>query len=87
VRLAKDRSTKFLKYFKLLDNLVSGYTYELDPELAKDLLDKFQQEFQKLEAAWTAAVAKAEKKSKKDEPETESEDSDAEVAETEEAEA
>lgn len=68
VRLAKSRSVKFLNYFELLHNLVEGYTYQIEPNLAKDLLAKFQKEFADLEAAWNTAIQKSDKKSTKDEP-------------------
>jgi len=68
VRLAKSRSVKFLNYFELLHNLVEGYTYQIEPNLAKDLLTKFQKEFADLEGAWNSAIQKAERKSSKDEP-------------------
>jgi hypothetical protein len=69
VRLAKSRSVKFGNYFELLHNLVEGYTYQVEPNLAKELLAKFQKEFSDLETAWKAAIQKAEKKTvKADEP-------------------
>jgi hypothetical protein len=67
VRLAKSRSVKFLSYFELLHNLVEGYTYQVEPNLAKDLLGKFQKEFSDLETAWNLAIQKADRKSTKDE--------------------
>jgi len=68
VRLAKSRSIKFLNFFELLHNLVEGYTYQIEPNLAKELLAKFQKEFADLETAWGSAIQKAEKKVKQDDP-------------------
>ena len=62
IRLGKSRTVKFVKYFELLHNLVEGYTYQVEPSLAKELLAKFQKEFKDLEVAWTTAIQKAEKK-------------------------
>lgn len=66
VRLAKSRSSKFVDYFELLHNLVDGYTYVVEPKLAKELLGHFQEKFKALEASWMTAISKAEKKSQKD---------------------
>jgi len=66
VRLAKSRSSKFVDFFVLLHNLVEGYTYQVEPNLAKELLAKFQKEFSDLETAWLAAIQKAEKKGSND---------------------
>jgi len=62
VRLAKDRGVKFSKYINLLTNLTKGYTYTIDPELAKQLLEKFDQEFTELRTSWTEALNKLDSK-------------------------
>lgn len=62
VRLAKSRGEKLKNYFAVLHNLVEGYTYQIDTNLAKELLSSFELEFSSLSAAWKAAIEKAEKK-------------------------
>ena len=65
VRLANSRSEKFLTYFELLHNLVEGYSYQVEPVLAKQLLAKFEKEFANLSVVWKAAIEKAERKAAK----------------------
>lgn len=62
VRLTKSRFSKFENYFDLLNNLVEGYTYTVEPQLAKEVLGKLQEKFKALEENWQTAISKAEKK-------------------------
>lgn len=62
VRLAKSRSEKFLDFFVLLQNLVDGYAYQVEPKLAKELLARFEKEFANISTVWRAAIEKAEAK-------------------------
>lgn len=67
VRLARTRGEKLIHQIDLLSNLGSSYAYEVSPELAEELLGKFDGALENLRAQWRKAIDRARKGNKKDE--------------------
>lgn len=52
VRLANARGDKFVHICKLLRNLGDSYAYTIEPELAEELLAKFDEKLQEVRLSW-----------------------------------
>ena len=59
IRLAKSRGDKLVHQMKLLQNLGKGYAYEIDSDLAEDLLVEFKDALEELQIEWEAAIVKS----------------------------
>jgi len=55
-RLASTRGEKRIHQMKLLRNLGTSYAYKLDPDLAEELLIKFDKHMTELRETWTSKV-------------------------------
>ena len=61
-RLANKRGDKFVHVCKLLRNLGDSYAYSINPELAEDLLEKFDAKLEEVRISWMREISKAREK-------------------------
>jgi hypothetical protein len=61
-RLALKRGDRFLDICKLLQNLGDSYAYRINPELAEELLAKFEQKLEEVKISWTNQINKVRNK-------------------------
>jgi len=55
-RLASARGDKLIHQMKLLKNLGTSYAYRLDPDVAEELLSKFDKHVNDLRDTWVAKI-------------------------------
>lgn len=83
-RLASTRGDKLIHQMKLLRNLGTSYAYRMDPDLAEELLVKFDKHVSDLRDTWVAKIQEMRKTTEpvdSDEEEVEVEEESAVVAE------
>ena len=60
-RLASTRGDKLIHQMKLLKNLGTSYAYRMDPDLAEELLNKFDKQVSDLRDTWVAKITEMRK--------------------------
>jgi hypothetical protein len=58
IRLAQDRGSKLLHQMGLLRNLGKSYAYKIDPDLAEELLEQFEEALGSVKDQWAIAINK-----------------------------
>ena len=61
IRLAKSRGDRLVHQMKLLQNLGKGYAYQIDSDLAEDLLVAFKDALEELQIEWEEAIVESQK--------------------------
>ena len=59
MRLANTRGTKFVHVCKLLKNLGISYAYDINAEVAEELLEHFDTKLGEVRKAWEDKIAKS----------------------------
>tara|TARA_B100000925_G_C21722277_1_gene351423 strand:- start:186 stop:470 length:285 start_codon:yes stop_codon:yes gene_type:complete len=75
-RLALKRGDRFLAVCKLLQNLGDSYAYRINPDLAEELLAKFEQKLEEVKISWTNQINKVRNKESGETSTTEEESED-----------
>lgn len=60
-RLASTRGDKLIHQMKLLKNLGTSYAYRMDPDLAEELLNKFDKHVSDLRDTWVTKITEMRK--------------------------
>ena len=80
VRLARTRGDKLVHQINLLSNLGTSYAYEINSDLAEELMGQFEETLNSLKQQWQKAIDRSRKGKKDDSEESTSESESAEKA-------